>query len=65
MPAVFWINLFRFYGYDYIKTDPDIFHNINERGTHLFYDTKIVRNLPETWKKNDIIKYKGKALKNS
>jgi hypothetical protein len=37
-PEKFWVNIFDFYGYDYIKIPKEIYDTFSGRGTHLFYN---------------------------
>lgn len=37
-PAKYWINLFNFFGFDYIIIPTEIRENVAHRGTHIFYN---------------------------
>ena len=45
-PDIFWINLFDFFNYDYVKLSDEIYSDTNLRGRYIFYN-KNVYNIKE------------------
>lgn len=37
-PEKFWINIFDFYGFDFIKLPNEVVTSVSNRGTHIFYN---------------------------
>lgn len=44
-PEKFWVNLFDFYDYDYIKIPENVIQSVEHRGSHLFYNKQVYGKL--------------------
>ena len=40
-PDIFWINLFDFFNYDYVKLSDEIYNDTNLRGRYIFYNRSV------------------------
>ena len=40
-PDIFWINLFDFFNYDYVKLSDEIYNDTNLRGRYIFYNRNV------------------------
>lgn len=67
-PDIFWINLFDFFNYDYVKLSDEIYSDTNLRGRYIFYNRDVYNVKEKLFEKNtniemtDFESYKQKQI---